>query len=241
MYKYSLDRIRREVYEYVEHFHLYEDGFFTEDFVDYFIANIGEDKEFNYDTGATKCIIIPEGKDYVIKIPFNGVKSCCEDCEYCGDPYDCDLPKCPITSFYGGGGRYSDNYCELEREIYNKIIEDYPEFKDFFLPLEWITDIDDYPIYIQAKAEVHGKVYWKRKSSISAESQSIVKSNEVEECNAPNVWLAQCLEDLGNNIEKYNKFVEMLKKLKITGDLHNDNVGYYNNHAVILDYAGYHD
>lgn len=241
MYKYSLSEIKEEVNEFVEGFHLYDNGFFTEEVVDFFISEINEEKKFDYSTGATKCVIIPEDKDYVIKIPFNGRTICCEDCEYNreNDFYCscCEDKSCPITPFYGGGGKYSDNYCERERELYDKIIGKYPEFKDFFLPLELIEKIDDYPIYIQVKAEIFNY----SKTISSEKSKTIVSSDDAKFCNAPIPWLGSVLENLNNDLTLYNRFIEMLEEFKITGDLHSSNVGYYDNHAIILDYAGFYD
>lgn len=241
MYKYDLSsKITYEVFEYVKNFHLYDD-FFTEDHVDYFLANIDEKKEFNFDSGATKLILIPNDKDYVIKIPFNGHR--CTNCEYCTvceNPCECNEYECPIYPFEYAGGKFNDNYCEKEREIYDRIEEEYPEFKDFFLPLVLAGEIKHYPIYVQQKAEVLAETS-DEICSVSEKSRSIVSSKDVKFCSAPLIWLAKCLENLNFDIEKYNKFIEMLHDLHVVGDLHRGNVGYYNNHAIILDYAGYYD
>ena len=64
-----------EITRYVESFHLnYWEGF-TESDVDDFVSSIDTKRvpEFDYDAGATKLVIMPENRDYVIKIPFSGL------------------------------------------------------------------------------------------------------------------------------------------------------------------------
>ena len=55
----------------------------------------------------------------------------------------------------------------------------------------------------------------------------------------PDTWLATCLENLNNNIEKLDEFIHFIKSN--FSDLHSGNLGYLGNQAVILDYAGFAD
>lgn len=231
MYKY--DTTVDTVLNFVHSIPFNDEGYFTEEDVDYLIEDILTD-EFNYETGATKCVIIPDNTDFVIKIPFNGSIVSCSDCdEYASH---CFRGCCPKYGFKCGGGLNHDNYCALEEELYNKVKTEYSQFIDFFLPTIKICEVNDYPIYIQKKAEVfENKIY----------STSENSKKKVESCNfpvsAPIEWLAKCLEDMNNDLEMYYDFLFMLSELEINGDLHRGNVGYYNGHAVLIDYAGFRD
>ena len=246
MYKdYISPELKYEIFGYVKNFHLDDDGFFTSETADYFIDNIDSDKEFFYDSGATKCIIMPKNRDYVIKIPFNGAQcDGCYNCPLCAEHpeyiEECMAASCPNLPFECAGEDHGDNYCERERELYDTIVEEYPEFQDFFLPLILAGEIKHYPIYFQEKAEILADAS-NEVISVSEKSRSIVSSKDAEICSAPNIWLAKCLEDLNFDLNKYNKFVNMLYELGIADDLHRSNVGYYHNHAVVIDYAGFYE
>lgn len=232
MYKYNL--IAEEVLKLIDSIPFNEEGYFTEEQVDFLIDNI-EIEDFNYETGATKCVIIPYNTDYVIKIPFNAIVASCQSCDE-EDKYSCHRTYCPFNHFEWGGGKEKDDYCALEVDLYAEIKEKYNKFKDFFLPTIKICEIDNYPIYIQKKAEIlEEKTY-----PVSENSKNTVRTCG-RSVSAPIEWLAKCLEDMNNNLEMYNDFLFMLLDLGMAGDLHRGNVGYYNGHAVLIDYAGFMD
>lgn len=238
------NELKEEVLKFVETFDLNAEGYFTEDDVDYFLSKIDEnstEKDYNldysYETGASKCVIIPENKDYVIKIPFNG--RCIynwydemeeeEEEKYTG--YE------DFTGTEGVCNNY--DYCSKEVDLFYEVkydYPDYPEFKDFLLPIKEITRVNDYPIYVQPKATL----FYASGINVSEESVKTVSSNTIN-ISAPIKWLAKCLEDLGNDLDLYEQFVQMLSDTGIKRDLHSGNVGIYNNHAVIIDYAGFND
>ena len=183
-------------------------------FIDEFDKH-GTFSDFSWQAGVTKCVIIPKDRDYVIKIPFNGMN------DY------------GFVEFENGGGEGWD-YCELEQEHWDEIIEG-SGFEEFFLKVESVYANDNWPIYVQQKAEDI------RFSSCSPKSVKTVreKSKIVGRVTLPINWLATCLENLNNDIKKLDEFVEFLTKN--FHDLHSDNLGYYNGHAVVFDYAGFDD
>lgn len=199
-------------------------GYFTEDDVDRFISSIGYEPvpNFDYDAGATKLTIIPENRDYVIKIPFNG------EWRY-GDCF----------SFQGADSAYFDNYCEAEMNIYQEVKEN--GWEDMFLPLEYVGDFANYPIYVQQKIELLERNSIEQKNYSSKESKDKVNKdyqyNRIG--NLPSFWTASCLEVLGGSIEKLRKFISFLYDTGIGSDLHSANVGFLNGKAIILDYGGY--
>ena len=101
-----------DILPYVENYEFSE--YFTSREEDFLISSIDCDElSFDWEDGASKLVIIPEDKDYVIKIPFNARY---EDflCEY----YD-----------------YNYNYCEKECNLYKKIsFAENPVFTQFFQP-----------------------------------------------------------------------------------------------------------
>lgn len=233
MYKYNF--IAEQVCNSINSIPFDDEGYFTEERVDFLIDENITLKNFDYSTGATKCVIIPEDTDYVIKIPFNAITSSCGYCDE-EDSFNCCRSHCPMVHFEWGGGSDNDDYCALEEDLYEEIKEKYIQFLDFFLPTIKICEINNYPIYIQKKAEIlEDKTY----------PVSEISKKKVMSCNytvsAPIEWLAKCLEDMNNNLDMYNDFLFMLKDLGMAGDLHRGNVGYYNGHAVLIDYAGFMD
>ena len=212
-----------EIVEFVKTFHPTEDGF-TEEDVDDFISSIDINKVplFDYDTGATKLVIIPIERDYVIKIPFSG--------------------------FYGDDDEYysfeEEDYCSLETEIYEEAAAN--GFGDLFLPIKQVVMIAGYPIYVQPQAETLDVDDREQKRYSSKDSRDIV-INEYRDGNLammmgrkfPLSWVASCLDVL----EKYERLVEFFDYLEknCIWDLHFNNIGYVEEHAVIIDYGGYNE
>jgi len=239
MFNFDLSKLKEEVYPWVENFEFNEEGFFTEQEVDYFINNINKTyDDFTFETGATKCVIVPYHCDYVIKIPFNGIVSTCSNCDmYSSNSTICTAWDCPVREFDMAGGKNSNDYCAYEIEILNKISKEYPLFTNFFLPTIEVLKIDNYPIYVQPKAEM----YECNSLKVSEECLNSVKNSSRNVVSAPIDWLGKCLEDLHGNLKDYNDFIKMLKETKVNQDLHSGNIGLYNNHAVIVDYGGFRD
>ena len=214
---------KEEVERFVENFGLNEDDAFTEDDADFMIADITNFgiPNFDWDTGATKLVIMPEQREYVIKIPFNGY-------------YD----EGHFYHFEGAESDYCDNYCEAENRLYMEATVD--GFEELFLPNEYVCDVDCYPIYVQPKAEVLNKSESQEKYSSKESKEKILQRIKEDRffTNLPASWLASCLDVLGS-MEEVNKFLKFLDMTGISADLHYGNLGYYHGHAVIIDYGGY--
>lgn len=220
----------KEIINFVKPFRLTKDGYFTENEVENFIYSIDSNTvpDFTWDTGATKLVIVPFDRDYVIKIPFNA------DYEY--------------TRFEGM--KYaSNNYCEVETVIYNFAKE--LNYQDLFLPVECVyhTIEDKYPIYIQEKVDhfyINTGENDKKKSYNSKALKEVDKEFGEDYFNPffgklPFDWLAGCLLILNYDFKKLRNFLYFLEKYDIT-DLHELNFGYtVNNTPVIIDYGGYNE
>ena len=201
---------------------------FTDEDVDIFIEEFSNQNchpEFTWEAGCTKCVIIPDNRDYVIKIPFDG--------SY--DYYDDENGN--FVYFYNGGGEEGWDYCELENEYWIDKIQD-SEFSQFFLFTQMIN-VNNWPIYVQEKVVTVQEEFNRTHYSSINSLYKVRESGTSSRVDLPDDWLAVCLENLNNDIDKLNEFIDFLKDN--FSDLHIANIGYCGNQAVILDYAGFDD
>lgn len=224
----------QEVEAYVEHFYLNQDNGFAEVDVEGFIEHIDVKKvpKFDYETGASKLVIIPWGRDYVIKIPFNGEYQCGWDED--GKEYDYFEPFCGAHDCL-----YGDNYCEAERIAYNDAITD--GWDDFFMPIYLVTWKNGYPIYVQERVDCfcNDTEDADQASYSSQEARDKLKNNNAG-CSLARLWLASCLTVL-DSLDELNEFIQYLRNTEIIQDLHRGNLGYSHGKPVIVDYGGYYD
>ena len=212
-----------EIKGYLENFSLNEDGGFTDWDSEEFVGSISNPNipAFNWEEGATKLVIIPDGRDYVIKIPFNGRY------EY-GD----------FFYFNGAYGSSFDDYCASEKGIYEDAEE--AGFGEMFLPIELVCRIDGHPIYVQERVEMIDEMPNQASYASEKSKDKIYEEyqNGVRYIGSP-VWAASCLDTLGS-YEEYQRFLGFIDEEGIS-DLHRGNLGYCNGHAVIVDYGGYYE
>ena len=172
---------------------------------------------FNYDFGATKLAILPRNKDYVIKIPFQG----CYEGNFC--------------NFIGASSECEWDYCNVEVERYYNICS--TPFKDCFAETIFVGYINNYPIYLQEKCTPFNNSYNKTKEKRKKMNSFLRKINCYYELNPD--WCIDLLKYYGP--KKFKEFLALIKKLKWDDDLTYDNVGYKNNHPIIIDFSGFRD
>lgn len=184
------------------------------------------EKEWTWDEGATKAVIIPKNENYVIKIPFDGSYDVDEK-NICGELV--------FYPFYNGGGCDGWDYCELENEYYDELVKG-SGFEEFFLRPIHINEYG-WPIYVQEKVKIYGEIsnpaFLPKLESLETTTEQI--KNKTTRIPAP--WLAIALENLNDDIERFNEFLDFLEAY--FSDLHRNNLGILNGHAVIIDFAGY--
>ena len=129
-------------------------AFITENVINFFKENdITEWSDFVYgyeydydghdsfcgriEDGASKIVMIPMDKDYVIKIPFYGQEDEDEAIPFMGAV----SPAIDTNE--------SNDYCALEEVIYNEAVE--WGIEDFFVPTVFIGDVLGVPIYVQTR------------------------------------------------------------------------------------------
>lgn len=205
-----------DIMPYVKNYN-FGDYFSTKE-EDFLVSSVecNDNLSFDWEDGASKLVIIPENTDFVIKIPFNS-------------EYDVD-------EYY----EFSQNYCETEIDLYDRIVDEYPMFAQFFLPLTRVEECREWDIYIQPKCQTYNDADENMKSnSYSKESLTKVKS-DLGGTGLPTDWMAAVTEVL-EDINLVKEFINVLEMYDITQDLHRGNIGYCNGKPVILDYAGFYD
>ena len=183
----------------------------------------------NYEimTGVTKCVIVFEDEDFVIKIPFSGYEDW-EGQEYDSetDCYDEDYD--PFFEFDEG------DYCRIEANNYQSAIEE--GLEEIFAETSFLGYANEFPIYVQKKVipfwQTDNKVKHTFEERISF--QKSYNAGDIERL--PIDWCLDFIAAYGE--EKFIDFLVFTIKYHIN-DLHGDNVAYRNGKPCLLDYSGY--
>ena len=207
------------------------DGVLTEnDFEDKVLSNLPDDLKYHYEYGATKLVIMLPDCDFVIKIPFSG--SYQEFYQDRTDDYEEEYVEFENADFE----TCEWDYCKTEVNRYN--LAKNVGIEKYFAKTECIGMVNNYPIYIQQKAEIFAEV--KDLNSYSEEK----KSSTREKCDKEDLWcfnecwLSDLLDYCGDRI--FSLFMSFLKDNEFD-DLHSSNIGYINGVPVLVDYSGFND
>ena len=236
--------VKQQILDVLEYCKL--DDFLTEDNVENLIFDYLPEKflnSFNYDNGATKLVLIPQGADYVIKIPFDG--SCSSytsysysskrnsfgyyDRHYTGHmTYDESQPF--KGAIYGGGW----DYCYVEAVIYKKAEKAHIE--KAFAKTQFIGEVAGHPIYMQQRVDpFYRHIIDKDESSSDTSSTAyICKKHNYSRFNL--VWQTDVINYYGEAF--FHRLMNFIKEEEIN-DLHRGNLGYLNGRPVLLDYSGF--
>ena len=235
-------RINGIVKEYLKYFKLNNDYAFTEEDVDDFIyAMNGKVPSFFYEIGASKFVILPEGEDFVIKIPFTGAYDV--DMDY--DEEDSESNRYFYEPFYGASDDTGADYCAAECYIYEEAKDE--GFEQLFLKIKKVAECDGVGVYIQPKAQSFSRTSNHGKYASNKSKEAVKKAIENKPFDYdpgftinsfPVDWTASCLDVLGS-LDELNRFFKFLTDN--SGDLHDSNIGYCNGKPCIIDYAGFDD
>lgn len=207
------------------------DGILTEnDFEDKVLSNLPDDLKYHYEYGATKLVIILPDCNFVIKIPFSGSYQ-----EFYQD--DTERYEEEYVEFTNAESEICNwDYCKVEANYY--ILAEFAGVEKYFAKTECIGAINNYPIYIQQKAEIFSEI--KDPNTYSKEK----KSSTREKCNKEKLWcfnacwLSDLLDYCGD--EDFKLFMSFLRDNKFD-DLHSSNIGYIGEKPVLVDYSGFND
>lgn len=207
------------------------DGVLTEeDFGEKILSKLPNDLKYSWSCGASKLVIILSNCDFVIKIPFSG--SYQEIYQGETDSYEEEYIDFENASFED----CEWDYCKVETDRY--ALAEEIGIEKYFAKTECIGMINNYPIYIQQKAEIFAEV--KDLNSYSEEK----KSSTREKCDKEDLWcfndcwLSDLLDYCGDRI--FSLFMSFLKNNEID-DLHSSNIGYIDKVPVLVDYSGFNE
>lgn len=178
---------------------------------------------FTYITGASKiCISLLEEENFIIKIPFNSSFN----------RYDCKF-----FHFCNANGIYNHewDYCLTELLTFNYFKS--KKIEDILCKTRLLGVINNYPIYIQEKAEIFSDITDEENRYSDYRTPSIKSYCEKENLYTPNwIWAADALAYYGK--KKFNKF---MKSIVDIGDLHESNIGYVKGRPVLVDFSDFND
>lgn len=177
------------------------------------------DKPFDWDSGATKVVLIFKDLGFVIKMPL----TYCDGEELCGadDAYN------------------NWDYCEQEVTRFEWMQDE--KVDKMFAETRYLTNIYGFPIYIQEYAEVLSDIQMsdiqKYSSHTDKDTDKVLKisiRNGYESIDTD--WEADILVNYGE--EFYNHFMSVIADYCID-DLRETNIGYIGKRPVIIDYSGF--
>ena len=184
--------------------------------------------------GVTKCVIVFDNEDEVIKLPFNGkFEEWYDDAE---DEYKIDFTAFEYANTDVEDASTTWDYCENEYIKYEKAVED--GFAEFLLATRYHGMICGMPVYTQERAETF---YDSEYISKTAPSEKAIKEYEKMGYAPMNRdWVVRAIDYYG--IRKVVDFIQWAKSNGLTGDLHSGNIGFTTEgRPIILDWAGYRE
>lgn len=212
-------------------------------------------KNWTYDSGATKGVLIFGDENFVVKIPFCGYID--EDAGHWEDSrgnyrhtaetgastkiennewfwnYDW-----AFFDFEGASAQKTNwDYCAAEAEFYDMARDNQIAFA--FAKTEFLGFCGDHPIYIQEKCSMFyedssSRDYDKRTEKDYETVTSLEKALDFFEFDAD--WTLDFLIYWGE--ECFKQLVKFIKNMEIR-DLHNGNIGYRNGAPVVVDYSSF--
>lgn len=184
---------------------------------------IFDTEEYVLRTGATKIVICPDNKDYVIKIPFTGL-------------YEYDEEE-GINKLAGVVSE--PNVLEQEIAIYESSSE---LIKEIILPNIKVGEFNSIPIYIQEKIDRTANEERDKRSQDKKDKMNLAALELIESKYYTNRRFGFCfVSDLRGQYGSL-KTIEILRELDRLKDLHGDNYGYMkDDRCVVFDTAGYDD
>lgn len=230
----------------------------TEDnFEDIFLKPLKMDSSISFsiavDNGVSKGVLLIEGADEVIKIPFTG--------KYDTDSYDGamsdylyereNLPEeewqhkeepkwedyfdhfwCASTQDEIDGWDYCERECEIYRQAREKGLEQY-------FAKEWCVGCaQGHPIYVQERAKIYcDKEEYKRYTREQLNS-TMDTCEKLDITCFNSVWISDFIESYGE--AELLRLDSFLAEFHIT-DLHDGNIGYIDGFPVLVDYSNYNE
>lgn len=131
-----------------------------------------------------------------------------------------------------------ENYCEIERKIYNVTKDFSLELQSLFAECDFLTEKYDLSCYIMERADADSDRVTSEYREISGEEY---KNEEDEEDNYDCDSEDMVMEILNNTysaktMEEFSTFCATYQ----INDLHSSNIGFVDDRVLLIDYSGYH-
>lgn len=195
--------------------------------------NIGD---FTIDNGISKAVIVPADFNFVVKIPFNGIKYYewdDEADEYSGDEY--------FEFFCHAEAPDQSDYCWDEQIKIEKACD--AGFGDLFPETAFVKEHDGTRCYIQEKVRTFKQaMQCGRVPTVSENSRTKAKDMDSYYSSCSWEWRAAVIEFYGE--EYWKSFVnwDSINCIGILTDMHINNYGYnMDGRPVILDVSGFRE
>lgn len=173
------------------------------------------DLEFEYDSGATKGVIIPIDADYVIKLPL-----------------------------YTARGETPVDFCAREAAVYEEAKKFGLDHMLAAVQVFKFDDVPYY-VYVQEKVDVNTDENEDVLFTYSSKQINQEDYDDEDERNSAawdymnEMPVEECIYAIFGEYNKYaNQLVNLFLDMNIN-DIHNGNFGYNGGHPVLIDYSGY--
>lgn len=213
------------------------------------------DPTANYYTGVSKMAITADSLgEAVIKIPFNGYYAFSDaylnehdidDNDNNDDEEDWDFEKkYSFCDFYAGGGKYNNDYCYIEYDVYKDLKR--LGYDKFVAETELLGVIDGRYILIQEKVTPMVLAYHKTDSSKIAEkllkTSKKIKEDYDSACMVECSWIAAAIEHYGEGTTTAFFSYAEDDGYFILNDAHWGNYGYREDGSpCILDFSDFNE
>lgn len=194
------------------------------------LDHLPEDFSYDYESGASKLVIIPDDENFVIKIPFNGIW------------YD-KFPDNPELKFFvhfvDGGKAKEDSWDYCLKEIALLHFAKKYKLDNCFCKECLIGHVNNYPIYIQEKATMYYELetYDFINNTEESEKSSFRNEEKFKNFKYDTVyWQNDAIQYYGEKV--FNKLKRFIKNNNID-DLYARNLGYIKDKPVIVDFSGF--
>ena len=179
-------------------------------------------------TGLTRICLVPNEKDYVIKLPITGVYGNIHDEYGCGNVEECDIKMYVDLDEY--------NVFDYEQAIYNSLLS---ESKEVFCPCTYIGNFNGIPVYVQPKIEKiqYDVMSFLNEEEVKAVSALTSRHHYKDSVDRPltDDFIMKLINLYGEEAAGY-----ILEDCKQIDDLHTNNYGYTSDgKPIIFDFAGF--
>lgn len=205
--------------------------------------------EFDFDTGASKGVLVFDKENFVIKVPFQACTY--DESNFCADLEAWDRGSLSYEPFIQDYLNYFSeannffletstnwDYCELECAVFQAAQRE--GLDPYFAKEVLLGEVNGYPVYMQQYVVPYAEASSSRPIKFSDQKRESAKqfcATFNQHCFNPE-WISDFIDIYGE--DEFKRLCAFLKKLNII-DLHRGNVGYLNGYPILLDYSNFNE